>query len=44
MLVDVTVQKTPIPSPHVDLDSCCLLKEFMNNQLNMMVGLSVDEG
>ncbi|XP_010474013.2 PREDICTED: uncharacterized protein LOC104753458 [Camelina sativa] len=37
-------QKTPIPSPHVDLDSCYLLKEFMNNQLNLMVGLIVDEG
>ncbi|XP_010510682.1 PREDICTED: uncharacterized protein LOC104786908 [Camelina sativa] len=37
-------QKTPIPSPHVDLDSCFLLKEFMNNQLNLMVDLNVDEG
>ncbi|KAG7568320.1 hypothetical protein ISN45_Aa04g011490 [Arabidopsis thaliana x Arabidopsis arenosa] len=37
-------QKTPLPSPHVDLDSCCLLKEFMNNQLNLVVGLTVDEG
>ncbi|XP_010414588.1 PREDICTED: uncharacterized protein LOC104700724 isoform X2 [Camelina sativa] len=37
-------QKPPIPSPHVDLDSCYLLKEFMNNQLNLMVGLNVDEG
>ncbi|CAE6017176.1 unnamed protein product [Arabidopsis arenosa] len=37
-------QKIPIPSPHVDLDSCCLLKEFMSNQLNLVVGLTVDEG
>ncbi|AEC08083.1 actin protein 2/3 complex subunit-like protein [Arabidopsis thaliana] len=37
-------QKTPIPSLLVDLDSCCLLKEFMNNQLNLVVGLTVDEG
>ncbi|KAG7572802.1 hypothetical protein ISN44_As09g011550 [Arabidopsis suecica] len=37
-------QKTPLPSPDVDLDSCCLLKEFMNNQLNLVVGLTVDEG
>ncbi|CAH8263974.1 unnamed protein product [Arabidopsis lyrata] len=37
-------QKIPIPSPHVDLDSCCLLKEFMSNQLNLVVDLTVDEG
>ncbi|KAL9300950.1 hypothetical protein AtEden1_Chr2g0248131 [Arabidopsis thaliana] len=37
-------QKTPIPSLLVDLDSCCLLKEFMNNQLNLVVGLTFDEG
>lgn len=40
----VTMQKIPIPSPHVDLDSCCLLKEFMSNQLNLVVDLTVDEG
>ncbi|XP_023640259.1 uncharacterized protein LOC17888683 [Capsella rubella] len=37
-------QKAPLPIPHLDLDSCCLLKEFMDDQLNLMVGLSVNEG
>ncbi|CAA7017921.1 unnamed protein product [Microthlaspi erraticum] len=37
-------QKTPTSSLQYDLDSCCLLKEFMNSQLNSLVDLSPDDG
>ncbi|KAL1191071.1 hypothetical protein V5N11_036029 [Cardamine amara subsp. amara] len=37
-------QTTLTHSLVIDFDSCCLLKEFMNNKSNAMVGLSVDEG
>ncbi|CAN8247219.1 unnamed protein product [Cochlearia groenlandica] len=37
-------QKTPTPSLVADIDSCYLLKEFMNNQLNTMVDLSPETG
>ncbi|CAH2060332.1 unnamed protein product [Thlaspi arvense] len=35
-------QKTPEPSLLPDLDNCYLLKEFMNSQLNSVVGLRPD--
>uniref|UniRef100_A0A1J3IVI2 Coiled-coil SMC6 And NSE5 INteracting (CANIN) domain-containing protein n=1 Tax=Noccaea caerulescens TaxID=107243 RepID=A0A1J3IVI2_NOCCA len=37
-------QKTQTSSLHCDLDSCCLLKEFMNSQLNSVVDLSPENG
>ncbi|VVA92874.1 unnamed protein product [Arabis nemorensis] len=37
-------QKTPTPSLHADLVSCCLLKEFMNTQSNQVVDLRPDTG